>query len=154
MAICGQQQERKRGKTARLPRLWNLFLDLFVSYGYRLHRPIVILVVLGLLGSLLYWRADEHQFMVPIAADQATRDAYDSSHGKCPIDYPCFTPIVYSFEILTPLLNLQQLNYWLPDMIKGWGILLMIYTWFSIVFGWFLAASIGAGVSRVLRENL
>ena len=55
ISIASLRDLRKRGNLRRRSRWWNKFLDWTVGYGYRLHRPFLALLVLGLLGALLYY---------------------------------------------------------------------------------------------------
>jgi hypothetical protein len=55
ISIASLRDLRKRGDLRRRSRGWNRFLDWTVGYGYRLHRPFLALLVLGLLGALIYY---------------------------------------------------------------------------------------------------
>lgn len=148
IAIAGQRDARKRGGLQRRSRVWSYFLDITVGFGYRMHRPLYVLLVLGLLGSFVYLQAEHHQLMVATSAtDGGARD-------RCPVNYPCFQPVVYSFETLLPVINLRQVTYWLPDTSTGVGLLLMSYTWFCIVLGWVLGIAFGAAIGRIFRREL
>ena len=42
----------------------------------------------------------------------------------------------------------------LPDAgRKPWGLVMMIYTWFMIIFGWIAATAVVAGVTRIFRRR-
>jgi hypothetical protein len=127
-------------------RAWNKFLDLTVGYGYRLHRPFLALLVLGLLGALLYYLG-EHAGLI-----YSTSGSLDAP--ACHPGYPCFNPFVYSFQLLIPGLDLRQATYWLPNSGNHpWGPLLMLYTWLTIILGWVLATAIIAGITQLFRRR-
>ena len=78
-------------------------------------------------------------------------------HGlrpACRPGYPCFYPVVYSFQLLIPGLDLRQAGYWLPNSNSHpWGLLLMLYTWVMIVLGWVLATAVVAGITQLFRRR-
>jgi hypothetical protein len=140
---------RKRGDLRPRSRVWNRFLDWTVGYGYRLHRPFLALLVLGLLGALLYYLG-EHAGLI-----FATQDPqHGSAKGTCPPGYPCFNPIVYSFQMLIPGLDLREATYWWPDARKApWGFPLVLYAWLMIILGWVLATAVVAGITQLFRRR-
>jgi hypothetical protein len=146
ITIANLQDLRKRGHLRRRARAWNKFLDLTVGYGYRLHRPFLALLVLGLLGALLYYLG-EHAGLI-----YSTSGALDAP--ACHPGYPCFNPFVYSFQLLIPGLDLRQATYWLPNSGNHpWGPLLMLYTWLMIILGWVLATAVIAGITQLFRRR-
>jgi hypothetical protein len=140
---------RKRGNLRFRARAWNKFLDLTVGYGYRLHRPFLALLLLGMVGALLYYLG-EHANL--IFATQGSTHA--SAATTCSPGYPCYNPIVYSFQMLIPGLDLREATYWWPDASKApWGFPLVLYTWLMIVFGWVLATAVVAGITQLFRRR-
>jgi hypothetical protein len=148
ISIAGLQDMRKRGHLPRRARAWNKFLDLTVGYGYRLHRPFLALLVLGTLGALLYYLG-EHAGLI-----FATQGSHVSASKVCAPGYPCYNPIVYSFQMLIPGLDLREATYWWPDAGKApWGFPLVLYTWLMIIFGWVLTTAVVAGITQVFRRR-
>jgi hypothetical protein len=146
ISIASLQDLRKRGNLRRPAKLWNWFLDWTVGYGYRLHRPFLALLILGLFGALLYYLGERAGLM-----DATTRDL---TAPACGPGYPCLNPFVYSFQLLIPGLDLRQATYWLPDSSSHpWGLLLMIYTWLMIILGWVLATAVVAGIAQLFRRR-
>ena len=149
ISIASLRDLRKRGSLRRRARAWNKFLDLTVGYGYRLHRPFLALLVLGVLGALLYYLG-EHANL--IFATQG--NTHLSASTACPPGYPCYNPIVYSFQMLIPGLDLREATYWWPDASNApWGFPLVLYTWLMIVFGWVLATAVVAGITQLFRRR-
>jgi hypothetical protein len=72
-----------------------------------------------------------------------------------PVGYPCFNPIVYSFQMLIPGLDLREATYWWPDASKTpGGVLLVLYIWLMIIIlGWVLATAIVAGITQLFRRR-
>jgi hypothetical protein len=149
VSIAGLRDLRKRGKLGRRSRVWNWFLDWSAGYGYRLHRPFLALLVLGLLGALFYYLGEHAGLMF------ATQDpTHVSASAGCSAGYPCFNPLIYSFQLLIPGLDLREATYWWPDSgMHPWGLPLTIYTWVMIVLGWVLATAVVAGITQLFRRR-
>lgn len=153
--IAGQRDLRKRGNLSWPSKVWNWFIDKSVGYGYRLYRPFLGVLFLGLLGWLLYALAQRTNlvFSTGLPPGKSVGSAYSAKEG-CPVGYPCFFPGPYSFQLLIPGLDLREASQWLPNAgNKPWGLLMMIYTWFMIIFGWVMATAVIAGVSRIFRQR-
>ena len=145
VSIASQQDLRERGNLRRRARAWNKFLDLTVGYGYRLYRPFLALLVLGLFGALLYHLGERAGLIC---------DTNGSPAPGCQLGYPCFNPFVYSFQLLIPGLDLRQATFWLPNSDNHpLGPLLMLYTWLMIILGWVLATAVVAGITQLLRRR-
>ena len=140
-------RDKDRGRLPRRSRAWSWFIDRFVGYGYKLHRPFVILLVAGVLGGVIFLIAEHSNLII------ATGQPNKSAMGP-PVAYPPFYPFAYSFQLLIPGLDLHETANWLPAAAKnGWGLALMILTWLMIVFGWVLATAVVAGVTRLFRQR-
>lgn len=149
MAVACRRERLERDYVPRPARAWNRFLDWSVCYGYDLARPLYVVIVLGLLGTLLFSLARGSQLMQAVNAAPSAHIAAD----RCTAAYPCFIPPVYSFELFLPVINFRQLNYWLPNASTGWGMALSVYVWFSIVVGWLVCTSLGAGIAQVFSRR-
>jgi hypothetical protein len=152
ISIASMRDLRKRGDLRRRSRLWNSFLDWTVGYGYRLHRPFLALLVLGVIGYFIYQAAQHADLMFSTQTQQG--GVHVSANANCPAGYPCFNPFVYSFQLLIPGLDLREATYWWPDSSKHpWGLPLTIYTWVMIVLGWVLATAVVAGITQLFRRR-
>ena len=142
-------RDKTRGHLPWRSRAWSWFIDHFVGYGYKLHRPFVLLLLVGLAGGVIYLIAQHVDLIVSTAAPHVSaKNATPSS------SYPPFYPFPYSFQLLIPGLDLRETANWLPDAAKsGWGLSLMILTWLMIIFGWVLATAVVAGVTRLFRQR-
>lgn len=145
---------RRRRKDGRMPwpsRLWSWFLEYMVGYGYRIEKPLIVALVWGLVGTLFFYLAQRNHIMVPVSdGHNATIDA-----NSCPSksDYPCFMPVTYSFELLFPVVNLRQVNFWLPSAATSWGKLLLLDVWLSIAAGWILGIAVAAGIGHLFSQR-
>jgi hypothetical protein len=135
------RRDKDRGHLPRRSRAWNLFIDRFVGYGYKLHRPFVLLFFVGLAGGVIF-----------TIANSVTKPDLIIATGKGHI--PPFYPFPYSFQLLIPGLDLRETANYLPNAgASGWGLTLMILTWLMIIFGWVLATAVVAGVTRLFRQR-
>jgi hypothetical protein len=141
-------RDKNRGHLPRHSRLWSWFLDKSVGYGYKLHRPFLLLLIVGIAGGFIYWGA-QHANLIVATAPPHLSAAEPPEHGT-----PTFYPFPYSFQLLIPGLDLRETSNWLPDATKnGWGLFMMIFTWFMVIFGWVLATAVAAGVTRMFRQR-
>ena len=77
-----------------------------------------------------------------------------SANAGCSAGYPCFNPLIYSFQLLIPGLDLREATYWWPNPGKHpWGLPLTIYTWVMIVLGGVLATAVVAGITQLFRRR-
>ena len=87
--------------------------------GRPVHRPFLALLVLGLLEALWYYLGERAGL---IFATLGKGDPPVSANAGCSVGYPCFNPLVYSFQLLIPGLDLREATYWWPDTSKHpWG---------------------------------
>jgi hypothetical protein len=146
------EKYRQRRKLKLLPwwsRGWNWFQEVTVGYGYRLYNALFIVIALGVIGTILFSYAQHHNFMLATGANPAGSVNAD----QCTQKYPCFTPYVYSFQLLLPVVNLHQTDFWLPNLLTGFGVVLLVYTCFAIVLGWMLGIALVAGLGRVFSRD-
>jgi len=144
--------EKHRQRRNFLPwwsRGWSWFQDVTVGYGYRLYNALIIVAVLGVIGSVLFRYAQYHNLM--LATNAHAPGAVQADH--CMQDYPCFTPYVYSFQLLLPIVNLHQTDFWLPNSWTGYGVALLAYTWFAIILGWMIGIALVAGLGRIFSRD-
>ncbi|GEM_PF-4649178 len=135
----------------------------FVGYGYRPLRMAAPMTGLILAGALVYWRANRMAQMVP-----TEEDAYTGfSHGKLPVHYPRFHPLVYSLENSFPLVKLGQSDKWQAEpaavtkitgrlsRIRRWlpENFLRTWIWIQILLGWLFATWFLAGLSGVVKHG-
>jgi hypothetical protein len=73
--------------------------------------------------------------------------------SACTADYPCFQPLVYSADVVLPIVDLRQQEFWIPDASKPWGWAYLTYLWLSILAGWALATALVAGLTGIVRRE-
>ena len=149
IAIAGQRDRRDRGGMPLASRLWSGFLDVTVRYGYGMYRPLLIVLFAGFAGTVFFYLAQVNGIMEAVSGSQgAPVDA-----NKCTSAYPCFFPLTYAFEILLPVINLRQVNFWLPSGATGWGRVLLVWVWIAIASGWVITVAVAAGIGHLFSER-
>ncbi|MFE3264725.1 membrane-associated oxidoreductase [Streptomyces sp. NPDC059215] len=118
---------RHRGTLSRAARFWGFLQDATVGYGFRPMRAAGWLLLLLCTGALAF--------------------ALHRPHALKASEAPGFNPLVYTLDLLLPLVDFGQEAAFAP---RGW------YQWLSyllIATGWILATTIAAGVTRSLNRQ-
>jgi hypothetical protein len=101
--------------------------DITVGYGYRPARAALWLAALLVIGSVIY---------------AANPPAPLSSSGA-----PHFNPVIYTLDLLLPVVDLGQKHAFNPGGTEQW------LSYLLIAVGWVLATTIAAGVARVITRR-
>ena len=118
-------KQRRRRKTLRpFGKLTGYLLDGIVGYGYRPGRAFTWLVVLLAAGSVYF------SFNRPASIN--------------PAQHPHYQPVLYTADLLIPLVNLGQSNVWAPAGAGQWVAAALVG------LGWVLVTAVVAGITRVL----
>ncbi len=67
--------------------------------------------------------------------------------------YPEFNPLMYSLDVLLPVLSIGQKEYWRPDPTKPNGQITLRYYFFQSVVGWALSLLAVAGFSGLVKSK-
>jgi hypothetical protein len=118
---------RQRDTKTTIGRVWSALQDITVGYGYRPWRAMLWLALLLVLGSLMYALVPPQ----PLKAGEA----------------PHFNPVVYTLDLLLPIVDLGQQNAFNPAGIQQWLSYLLVSA------GWILATTIAAGIARVITRR-
>jgi hypothetical protein len=124
--LYARERHRRDAKTT-VGRIWSRLQDVTVGYGYRSWRAMLWLALLLVLGSLLYGLA-------PPAALKA---------GEA----PHFNAVVYTLDLLLPIVDLGQQNAFNPAGLAQW------FSYVLVAAGWILATTIAAGIARVITRR-
>jgi hypothetical protein len=126
------KQRRRRQTLNRPGKAWNSLLRWTVGYGYRTWQAGLWLLGLLAVGAVVFASA------YPDAMALA----------KKPDDpLPAFQPWVYSLDVLLPVVNLHQEEFWIPEGVARW------WAWFSILAGWLLTTVVIAALSGLLKRD-
>jgi hypothetical protein len=149
ISIAGQRDRRKRGGLTWESKCWNRFLDFTVRYGYKMYRPLFAIAIIGVVGAVLFYLAKSNNLIQPVASSAGNR----VNANICTPRYPCFVPYTYAFELLFPVINLRQVNYWLPSAATWPGFLLLAYVWMAIATGWAISVAVAAGIGHLFSRQ-
>jgi hypothetical protein len=121
---------RERERREHLPRYrqaWSWLQEVTVGYGYRPLRACAWLAAFLALGTLVF-----------------------GLHHPPPLagaPHPAFSPLIFSVDLLVPLVNLGMRSAYDPQGPQRWLAYLLI------AVGWIFATTIAAGIARVLRRQ-
>jgi hypothetical protein len=125
-------RQRVRRRTLALPgRLWSLLLDVAIGYGYRTWLAGVWLLGWWAVGTLVFAAAYPHH-LIPAAPNAP---------------HPAFQPVIYALDVLLPVVDLNQQEFWIPQGLARW------FAWASILAGWLLATAIVAAVTGAVKRD-
>lgn len=120
-------REREQRKTAApLVRFWGVVQDVLLGYGYRPWRALAWLGLLLIVGSVTF----ALQRPQPIQPGTA----------------PHFNPVIYTLDLLLPLVDLGQKHAFNPSGPGQW------LSYVLISAGWILVTTVAAAAARVLRR--
>lgn len=123
--LAGQRRHR-----ATLPwhtRIWGHLLDVTVGYGYQPGRAARWLTLLTVVGTIVF-----------------------GLHHPLPLkpgETPDFNPLVYTLDLLLPIIDFGQEKAFKPQGLYQW------LSYLLIASGWILASTVVAGLSRTLRRK-
>jgi hypothetical protein len=126
LVMYARERSQARAKPP-LARIWSLLQDVTVGYGYQPGRALAWLIVLLTAGSVTFALAPPP----PLQASAA----------------PHFNPVIYSLDLLLPVVNLGQKYAFNPSGAEQW------LTYLLIAGGWILVTTIAAGAARVLSRR-
>ena len=132
-----------------LARLAHDLFGLVAGYGYL---PLRLLGAAGaawLLCGSLYWAAAKHGALAPSAALMLAEPRLAHCPPDCsrlPNTVPGFQPLIYSLDVLVPLIDLHQERHWTPvhsawaGATPGWGgTPVLVLTWLEALCGWIIS---------------
>ena len=121
---------REREHRAHLPwygRAWSWLQEVTVGYGYRPLRAAAWLLAFLAAGTLAFGL----HHPPPLAG----------------VPHPAFNPLIYTLDLVLPLVDLGQRSAYDPQGAQRWLAYLLI------AVGWIFATTIASGIARVLRRQ-
>lgn len=124
--LYARERIQRQGK-GLVAKSWSILQDLTVGYGYRPRRALGWFGFLLAIGSVVF-------SIAPPSALQA---------GAA----PHFNGIIYTLDLMLPVVNLGQKYAFNPGGAEQW------LSYLFIAAGWTLATTVAAGVARVLQRG-
>ena len=121
------KERRERAAKSVLGRVWGVVQDVTVAYGYQPWRAVLWLVLLLVSGSILFALHPPP----PLVAGQT----------------PHFNPVVYTLDLLVPIVDLGQKNAFNPGGAQQW------FSYVLIAAGWILATTVARAAARTLGRG-
>jgi hypothetical protein len=126
-AVLYAREQVQRRERAPVYRIWSLLQDVTVGYGYRPRRALAWLALLLGTGSVVFSIAPPPPLQ--------------------PGAVPHFNGIIYTLDLLLPVVNLGQKYSFNPSGAEQW------LSYLLIAVGWTLATTVAAGAARILRRS-
>jgi len=150
--IAKEEDRRRFTEISLLGKLWHGVLGVSIGHGYRPARALWFIVAIILLGSFLFGAGFRGELLTP-----TKKEAYVSVEGgedrRVSEEYPKFHAVMYSLDVLVPLVDLHQASYWLPNANRPWGGALRSWLWFQIVSGWGLTTLLVVSLTGLVRRE-
>ena len=121
---------RQRESLSPVGKATNLFLDITVGYGYRIWRALVLLLVVGVIGVVVFGMLHPSDIK-----------------AKSVSTAPPFNAWSYTIDTLIPLINLHE-----RDAFNASGLAQVAVTVF-VVIGWALTTAVVAGLTGVFKRD-
>jgi hypothetical protein len=125
--ILYERERRRSINRGPLGRPWSLLQDLTVGYGYQPWRAAFWLTLLLATGTIVFHASP------PPPLQNGTN--------------PHFNPLIYTLDLLLPIVNLGQKGAFNPVGAEQW------FSYALMAAGWVLVTTIAAGIARVLRRS-
>lgn len=135
--VAVAKQRARRQTLPRPARLWSRLLEVTVGYGYQPWRALWWLAGFVAVGALLFAHAYPQALTATAPAGQL----------------PVFQPVVYALDVLLPIVDLRQQDFWIPNAARPWGWAYLGWFWLSIAAGWVLTTAVAAAVAGLLKTD-
>jgi hypothetical protein len=149
--IAMRRDVRAYGTMARPAWLLNWVFDVTIRYGFQTARALAGLVGLYIvvLAALLL---AQHQGTL-IEASNIQNASLHPTALHCVTGYPCFYPAGYAFDLVVPLVNIHQAEFWQVNGHHWLGWLWVLGSWTATALGWFLATLLVVGYTGLARQQ-
>lgn len=121
------REREQRREAAALAKFWGAVQDVMLGYGYRPWRALAWLGLLLVIGSVTFGLHRPPAFS--------------------PASAPHFNAVIYTLDLLLPLVGLGQKNAFNPAGAEQW------LSYVLIAAGWVLVTTVAAAAARVLQRR-
>ena len=150
VAIAKRVDLRRYGNLHPYRKVGNWLLDKTIRYGYESWRAGAGLAVLYSAVWLLVTIAQHTHGIMPVGNIKGLDPV--PSATTCTSNYPCFAPAGYAVDVVIPIINVHQDQYWGPNG-HAWGYAWVTSIWMVSVLGWALATLLVAGLTGLTRRQ-
>ena len=151
VAIAMRSDRRRFGHLG--PARWfiNWLWDKTIKYGYQNWRAIWFMAAIYVIVAVVLLFAQGHGLIVPVGSINGLHPVPVAT--RCHTNYPCFYPFGYSLDVVFPLINVHQAQFWGVNGAAPWGRVLISFTWVATALGWVGASFLLAGLTSLVRRN-
>jgi hypothetical protein len=160
-SLSSATNSRSQRLKARTRWLGQWFLGLLLGHGYHPLRPLWGMLFFLLLGWFVFSIGQAH--MRP-SSDQVVTSTEYLRDGSIPPEYPRLQPLVYSADLLLPIIDLDQANFWRPypeppPCGSSWftvtaGECLRAYAWIHVTAAWTFSTFLIIGLTGLVKKEL
>ena len=136
--IAKQEDWRKHGSLSRKRRAWNRFLGITIGHGYQTWRAFAFLAIFLVVG----W--DVFIFAKGIGIMECSKECGTGN---------TFNPFMYSLDVLLPVINFHQKDYYSPNATTLAGEIVRWYFWIHIAVGWVFTTLAVASLTGLVRKG-
>ena len=155
------------GEGRFLRRFWLWFIGVTISYGYTPWRAPAILFIAFVFGAYFFSYIHQIGLMEPSQELIYTHHCYTNNsscpHWKlishiglddkpryAPADYPEFNALVYSMDVLLPVIDMKLESHWMPSSRATLG---RAFFWFHIAMGWIFTTITVVGFTGLIKKD-
>ena len=163
LAIAKQHRLRRSGKIARGVRAFHRAYGLLVGYGYKPFRLLTVTAVVWLTCAGIYWAGVNPTWYgatTPSLAPVSSQSTLPTQANRFEEDgYYHFDALVFSADILIPVVDLGYASEWRPVMFDSEGRPLIVgslvrYTrWLEIIFGWLVGILLITALRNLVKKD-
>jgi hypothetical protein len=146
IAICRHREARKFLWLGSPRWLGNILMEVTCGHGYRPWLAAMWIMVFICIGAFAFNLGPVDR--VPLKDSVALQNGKPLQAG-----YPPFQPLLYSADVLLPIVNLQQKDYWAPNSESTRGYWARLYLPLHILAGWFFTTLFVVGVTGLIRRD-
>jgi hypothetical protein len=149
--IARRRDLRAYGDLPWQRRAINWLLDITIRYGFHTWRALAGLLALYAI-VLCLGIAAQHSSNLVVPASAVPAQAHPTAL-RCTSAYPCFYPAGYALDVVIPLINVHQADYWRINGNHEAGWVWVGGTWIATGLGWFVATLLAVGYSGLARRE-
>ena len=147
VAIARRIDLRHYGSLTWYRKTGNWFMDKTIKFGYQTWRAALGLVFVFVAFLVMTFFAQQHHAIVPVN-DLVVGVHPVPAATRCAPSYPCFYPLGYAVDVVIPVINVHQAEFWGLD---GWG--WVVGSWAATVLGWAAVTLLVVGFTGLVRQQ-
>jgi hypothetical protein len=148
IAIARHREARKYVQRGAPRWMGSILMDVTCGHGYRSWLAVMWIVLFIGIGFAVFNLDPADR--VPL---KDTAAALYHAGKPLPDGYPPYQPLIYSADVLLPIVNLQQKDYWAPNSDRPRGYYARLYLPVHILAGWFFTTLFVVGVTGLIRRD-